>query len=83
MNPPFYGLHWRKHLDHALRFLRPPEPDKWFDRGRLICILPASAYYDGHLDDLKGEWRDLPVASFAESGTNVPTGYFVTSGEKK
>ena len=26
-------------------------------------------------DLLKGTWQDLPVASFADSGTNVPTGY--------
>lgn len=68
MNPPFAGKHWRKHIDHALRFLG--------DGGGLVAILPASAWYDGHLADLKGRWVDLPVASFAESGTNVPTGYF-------
>jgi len=49
---------------HALGFLKP--------RGVLVSILPASAYYDHK--ELKGEWRDLPVASFAEAGTNVPTG---------
>lgn len=75
MNPPFYGRHWRKHLDHAREFLAPG--------GMLVCILPASANYDGHLNDLKGGdrwgemWRDLPVASFAESGTNIGTGYYV------
>lgn len=75
MNPPFYGKHWRKHLDWARRFLAPG--------GTLICILPASARYDGHLDDLLagdrwGErWYDLPVASFAESGTNIGTGFYV------
>lgn len=83
MNPPFYGLHWRKHLDHAVRFLRPAPKDRLWDRGQVVSILPASAWYDGHLDDLHGEWRDLPVASFAQSGTNVPTGYFKTSGVKK
>ena len=65
MNPPFYGRHWKLHLDHALKFLKPG--------GHLICILPASAHYDH--GNLPGEWHDLPVASFAESGTNVPTGY--------
>lgn len=83
MNPPFYGTHWRKHLDHAIKFLRPAPEDRRWDRGQVISILPATAWYDGHLDDLCGEWRDLPVASFAASGTNVPTGYFKTSGEKK
>ena len=67
MNPPFYGRHYRKHLEHARKFVRPG--------GVLACILPASAWYDhGGLD---GEWHDLPVASFAESGTNIPTGFVV------
>lgn len=64
MNPPFYGRHYAKHVRHALRFLKPG--------GVLVSILPATAHYDH--DELKGEWRDLPVASFAEAGTNVPTG---------
>jgi len=67
MNPPFYGQHYKKHLDHALKFLRPG--------GRLACILPASAYYDH--GNTVGEWHDLPVGSFAESGTNIPTGFCV------
>ena len=67
MNPPFYGTHYKKHLDHAQKFLKKG--------GRLVCVLPATAYYD-HGNTI-GEWRDLPVGSFAESGTNVPTGYCV------
>lgn len=63
MNPPFYGKHYAKHVRHALEFLRPG--------GTLVSILPATARYDH--DELQGEWRDLPVASFAEAGTNVPT----------
>ncbi|WP_323012911.1 DUF4942 domain-containing protein [Devosia sp.] len=64
MNPPFYGRHYVKHVRHALKFLRPG--------GTLVSILPATAHYDH--GDLEGEWRDLPVGSFAEAGTNVPTG---------
>lgn len=64
MNPPFYGRHYVKHVRHALEFLKPG--------GTLVSILPATAHYDH--GELKGEWRDLPVASFAEAGTNVPTG---------
>lgn len=63
MNPPFYGKHYAKHVRHALKFLKPG--------GILVAILPATARYDH--DELTGEWRDLPVASFAEAGTNVPT----------
>ena len=67
MNPPFYGQHYKKHLDHAVKFLK--------SRGWLVCILPASAHYD-HGNTI-GQWYDLPVGSFAASGTNIPTGYCV------
>jgi SAM-dependent methyltransferase len=64
MNPPFYGRHYVKHVRHAFEFLKPG--------GTLVAVLPATAHYDH--GDLTGEWRDLPVGSFAEAGTNVPTG---------
>lgn len=64
MNPPFYGRHYVKHVRHALKFLKPG--------GTLVAILPATAHYDHK--ELEGEWRDLPVGSFSEVGTNVPTG---------
>jgi len=63
MNPPFYGKHYAKHVNHALKFLKPG--------GILKAILPATARYDHGL--LDGEWRDLPVGSFSESGTNINT----------
>ncbi|WP_187430148.1 hypothetical protein [Roseobacter fucihabitans] len=28
-------------------------------------------------DEAVGDWRDLPVGSFASSGINVPTGYCI------
>jgi len=70
MNPPFYGRHYAKHVRHALKFLKPG--------GVLVAILPATARYDhDELADLvrnqRESWRDLPVASFADAGTNVPT----------
>lgn len=64
MNPPFYGRHYVQHVKHAYKFLKPG--------GVLVSILPATAHYDH--GELKGEWRDLPVGSFADAGTNVPTG---------
>ena len=64
MNPPFYGRHYLKHVRHALKFLKPG--------GQLVAILPATAHYD-HAE-LPGTWEDLPVGSFSEAGTNVPTG---------
>ena len=66
MNPPFSGKGYSKHVRHALKFLKPG--------GRLTAILPATARYDhGELDDLRPHWRDLPVGSFSESGTNICT----------
>lgn len=64
MNPPFYGRHYAQHVRHAYKFLKPG--------GTLVSILPATAHYDH--SELSGEWRDLPVGSFSEAGTNVPTG---------
>jgi len=71
MNPPFYGRHYVKHVRHAVRFLKPG--------GVLVSVLPATAYYDHK--EVYGEWRDLPVASFAEAGTNVPTGLLKIKAE--
>jgi hypothetical protein len=72
MNPPFYGKHYEKHVRHAFAFLK--------EGGKLVAILPATARYDhGLLDDLGTvasygqRWRDLPVGSFSESGTNINT----------
>lgn len=84
MNPPFAGQHWKKHMIHARKFLKTGNEKRWLD-GSLVCILPATAHYDGHLKDLLGfepEWTDLPVGSFAEAGTNVPTG-FITIGPER
>jgi hypothetical protein len=61
MNPPFYGKHYAKHVEHALKFLRPG--------GTLTAILPITARYDHGL--LDGRWSDLPVGAFRESGTNI------------
>lgn len=69
MNPPFFGKHYVKHIRHAMKFLKP--------RGVLVAVLPATARYDHkQLDDLRGTWEDLPVGSFTEAGTNVPTVLF-------
>lgn len=62
MNPPFYGKHYAKHVEHAIKFLS--------NGGRLIAILPSAARYDhGILNS--GYWYDLEQGSFKESGTNV------------
>lgn len=69
MNPPFYGKHYAKHIEHALKFLK--------EGGRLTAILPATARYDHGLLK-KGQWQDLPTGSFSESGTNVATTIYST-----
>lgn len=78
MNPPFYGRHYLKHIENALKFLKPG--------GTLVSILPATARYDhgvitekwaeergASLPGWNGAWIDLPVGSFSESGTNINT----------
>jgi SAM-dependent methyltransferase len=62
-NPPFFGRHYAKHVNHGLKFLKPG--------GTLKAILPITARYDHGL--LDGQWQDLPVGSFSESGTNINT----------
>lgn len=69
MNPPFYGKHYAKHIEHALKFLK--------DGGKLIAILPATARYDHGLLK-RGQWQDLPTGSFSESGTNVAITIYTT-----
>lgn len=71
MNPPFYGTHYAQHVLHAWDFLEPG--------GTLTAILPVTAREHGLLDHLLPKsqwaepWRDLPVGSFSESGTNINT----------
>lgn len=68
MNPPFYGKHYAKHVEHALKFLK--------SGGSLHAVLPITARTDHGLIEKMGhrhEWRDLPVGSFRESGTNINT----------
>ena len=69
MNPPFYGKHYLKHIEHAMKFIKKG--------GVLACILPATAWYNHKLLPTGGIWYDLPVASFKESGTNIPTGFYI------
>ena len=69
MNPPFYGKHYQKHVEHARKFLKPG--------GVLYAILPITAVTDhGFVDPGRGwdVWKDLPPGSFSESGTNINTG---------
>jgi hypothetical protein len=70
MNPPFYGKHYQKHIEHARKFLKPG--------GRILAILPITAVTDHGFIIVpkygRDNWEDLPVGSFSESGTNINTG---------
>lgn len=73
MNPPFYGKHYQKHVEHARKFLKPG--------GRILAILPITAVTDHNYITVpkygRDVWEDLPTGSFAESGTNINTGIAV------
>jgi 2-polyprenyl-3-methyl-5-hydroxy-6-metoxy-1,4-benzoquinol methylase len=69
LNPPFYGKHYLKHIHKAV--------DCCKIGGTVAAILPASAWYDHKQLPDGGNWYDLPPASFADSGTNVPTGIWI------
>jgi len=74
MNPPFTGKGYMKHINHAFKFLK--------SCGTLVSILPCTAKYDHGLLDAefpRGNWKDLPIGSFRESGTNINTGVFTIS----
>lgn len=45
--------------------------------GMMRHVLPITARYDHGL--LEGNWHDLPVGSFSESGTNINTTIFTKS----
>lgn len=66
MNPPFSGMHYLKHIAHAIEQLATG--------GTVRAILPATAWYSHGKLPSGGTWRDLPIGSFRESGTNVNTG---------
>lgn len=65
MNPPFYGLHYLKHIKHAYKMLK--------DGGTLYAILPYTAKEKDTLEEFRAEYIDLPMGSFKESGTNINT----------
>jgi protein-L-isoaspartate O-methyltransferase len=72
MNPPFKNGVDRKHIDHALQFLKPG--------GRLVSVLAAGPrqreWFENHnakTPNLDCDWLDLPSGSFKCEGTNVET----------
>lgn len=80
MNPPFYGIHYMQHVMHAFDFLKPG--------GTLVAVLPITAelgetkqhkafqeWVVKHSSEKRRSFYDLPLESFAASGTRISTVY--------
>lgn len=65
MNPPFENASDIKHIEHALKFLKPG--------GTLVAICANGSRQSGQLKPLADEWEDLPAGTFASEGTGVGT----------
>lgn len=69
MNPPFERGSDIKHINHALKFLKPG--------GRLVAICANGPKQRDELQLIASHWEDLPEGTFKESGTNVNTALLV------
>ncbi|MFA5266219.1 MAG: methyltransferase [Opitutaceae bacterium] len=69
MNPPFERGADIKHIEHALRFLRPG--------GRLVAICANGPRQRNRFLDAAELWIDLPSGTFKSAGTNVATAIVV------
>jgi len=69
MNPPFINGSDIKHIEHALKFLKPG--------GRLVAICADGPRQNATLkpiaEDSGGFWEPLPAGTFKDQGTNVNT----------
>jgi protein-L-isoaspartate O-methyltransferase len=76
MNPPFVNGSDIRHIEHAVKFLRPG--------GRLVAICAAGPRQREKLAPLAeasgGYWEDLPAGSFESQGTGVNTALVVIRG---
>ncbi len=72
MNPPFVNAEDIKHIEHAMRFLKPG--------GRIVAICAAGPRQTARLSalaaDLGGSFEALPEGSFISSGTSVRAAVF-------
>lgn len=69
MNPPFVNGADIKHIQHALKFLKPG--------GRLVAICANGPRQREALQPLAMEWEDLPRDTFKEAGTGVSTALLI------
>ncbi len=69
MNPPFADGDDIKHITHALRLLNPG--------GRIVALCANGPRQNAKLrpiiEEMGGEWEELPANTFAAAGTNVRT----------
>ena len=69
MNPPFKLGTDAKHVDHALKLLRPG--------GRLVSLCVAGPRQRAFAERVGATWHDLPPGSFASEGTRVAAAIIV------
>lgn len=69
MNPPFHLRSDLRHIEHALKFLKPG--------GRLASVVLNAPNRQAAIGGRVARWIDLPDRSFKESNTNVPTAIVV------
>jgi predicted RNA methylase len=65
MNPPFHMRADIRHIQHAIKFLKPG--------GRLAGICMDTPHREKALRRMCSEWEALPAETFAKEGTRVPT----------
>ena len=75
MNPPFERGTDIKHIEHALRFLKPG--------GRLVAICANGPKQRDRFFLMADTWMDLPPGSFAVAGTNVRTAIIVIDAQER
>lgn len=73
MNPPFVNGSDIKHIQHAVKFLKPG--------GVLVAICANGPRQREALQGIAEHWEDLPAGTFAEAGTGVNTALLVLRGE--
>lgn len=73
MNPPFHIRDDIKHIQHALKFLRPG--------GRLVALCMDTPHRRTALEPL-GEYLPLPPKTFASEGTNVNAALVIINAGK-
>lgn len=69
MNPPFHMRSDIRHIEHALRFVRPG--------GRLAAICLDGYQRREALGSRASQWIDVPPGTFKEAGTNVATSMII------